>query len=390
MRQLLSGLASADSSEPSTNAPTPSTSPPVEVASDSSTSSLRSRSGEVQVDAAYHHEQLICPPPGSRQDTSMVIDELDPHPPKCAEELRMCQHCGRKFNPVSLEKHKAVCQSVFRRKSPGRSRPSSPPKSHSALERSSQPSSTATTRCGSTGPWATKPCPHCGRVFRLSAYSTHVNVCQSVFPTHDTRQCPRSPRARLRARSREDEREAFISSSTQRSRLAPCRGRPVESARSLSPARSSAALLELETLAAEVVAAPCQARTSSSSLKSMCEERANRLDRARLTMKMNLHGMKPKQVEPKCVVRPPAHDKDLQRPTAEDEFSGYLSSLQPGSVLALAKTCSSASEFASRFPAHLQDLASGLWRRCSEFYDVQEKLLNVREQGARSRANQVL
>jgi hypothetical protein len=103
-------------------------------------------------------------------------------------------------------------------------------------------------------------------------------------------------------------------------------------------------------------------------------------------MKMNLHGITPDQVSPKLLVRPPEEEKSLQRqlsqrPTVEEEFSGYESSLQPDSVLALAKTCSSQQEFAACFPEHLQDLAAGLWRRCSEFQDVQEKLLNVRVQG---------
>jgi len=151
------------------------------------------------------------------------------------QDLKRCDNCGRRFNPKSFEKHRAVCQSVFGKPAregqeaapPQRSRASqarvervptagavggvSPASNPVRVSSVTAPCSRATPSSDASKPvpeapkpvvlsdggrqslW---PCPHCGRSFRQGALETHAAVCQSVFPTHDTR-----PRARTPPRS---------------------------------------------------------------------------------------------------------------------------------------------------------------------------------------------
>jgi hypothetical protein len=69
----------------------------------------------------------------------------------------------------------------------------------------------------------------------------------------------------------------------------------------------------------------------------------------------------------------------------DEDMSSYLTSLP---VLALASVCGSEEEFTGRFPEQLQAWASGVWRRCSEFQHVQEKLQEVRDQGQQPKYQQ--
>lgn len=161
-----------------------------------------------------------------------------------AAGLKVCEDCGRRFNPASFEKHRAVCRSVFGGKStrtpfesssqrlrslpvrqaetpprrgaselsslresflPGREGPPPPPRALSPPKQDISPVVGAETGAVSPGHGATpappapaqvsrergapsrslQMCPFCSRSFRPAAFEKHTKVCQSVFPKHD-------------------------------------------------------------------------------------------------------------------------------------------------------------------------------------------------------------
>ncbi|CAK0893539.1 unnamed protein product, partial [Prorocentrum cordatum] len=130
------------------------------------------------------------------------------------QELQVCEYCSRRFKPASLEKHRAVCASVFGsrgfRRGPLESQPKrlgklrvgiapagAPQDGSAPLELSSGQASTAASSggapsrsrgCNRTGSLsrtgaerARQLCPHCGRSFHSAAFEKHTGVCQRIF-----------------------------------------------------------------------------------------------------------------------------------------------------------------------------------------------------------------
>jgi len=261
-----------------------------------------------------------------------------------AKGLKVCEDCGRRFNPASFEKHRTVCRSVFgkpnraqfeshtqrlrslqssldtsptRASSPGwdcppcghRSvSPCSPPQpslearaevppspqsteSPTSAANSSIPKSMATRKAqprmpprtaaasygalpgsgqvplpskswaeqfrggeepplGSSSPAGAKrllspcrpllPCPHCGRSFRAAAFDTHMKVCQSVFPSHDSRAEQRYVYDSRRHRMKGTAFEAYNPNSTSPS--PPALGERASSVTPPQPPRTSGQL----------------------------------------------------------------------------------------------------------------------------------------------------
>ncbi|CAJ1427070.1 unnamed protein product [Effrenium voratum] len=203
-------------------------------------------------------------------------------------QLIACEDCGRRFNPASLEKHRAVCRSVF-----GKTRSTFeshhqrlrgvPEKTPSEVKRRAweatpQPVATTPTTAssGSSGPRPEKreaaiasceaaiaqlragaiesngrakgavarepkdlqPCPHCGRSFRPNVVEKHVKVCQSVFPSHDTSFKRRTEGPVLRKGSKASGPSRQANSTPPRSRGSTCGGEPAREREPASPIMS--------------------------------------------------------------------------------------------------------------------------------------------------------
>lgn len=184
-------------------------------------------------------EERLLPQPkkGAGEDR---IPAKSPSSLVSAAEMQLipCEDCGRRFNPASLEKHRAVCRSVFGKTrstfesqnqrlrgvketaSENEASTPAPRRRHQAVLEAkveTQPVAHAfafaptlsAPRAVEVGERSSKgavsprrasreldlqPCPHCKRSFRPAVVDKHVKVCKSVFHAHDPKRNPNNGR----------------------------------------------------------------------------------------------------------------------------------------------------------------------------------------------------
>lgn len=167
-------------------------------------------------------------------------------------QLIPCEDCGRRFNPASLEKHRAVCRNVFGKtrstfesqnqrlrgvKSQEASENSEasrrrhravletkvevhqPAVAATVTSRAAEAETPAERKAGTSPRRATReselqPCQHCQRSFRPAALDKHVKVCQSVFPSHDAKRNFQNSRDHRNAKGHTSEVESKVIKAT--------------------------------------------------------------------------------------------------------------------------------------------------------------------------------
>jgi len=164
-------------------------------------------------------------------------------------QLIPCEDCGRRFNPASLEKHRAVCRNVFGKtrstfesqnqrlrgvkEAASENNEAASRRRHRAVLETKvevhQPAvATVTSRAAEAETPAERsakagtsprraireselqPCQHCQRSFRPAALDKHVKVCQSVFPSHDAKRNVQNSRDHRNAKGHTSEVESKV------------------------------------------------------------------------------------------------------------------------------------------------------------------------------------